>query len=96
MAEIGGLKTSWLFPDMLHPGKKYFVELASTGKHLAKDGKTQIPFIVLIGTFEGGLGEYMLSTWKVASKEKFNPDLGGQWLVSRQGNNLFFEKAITP
>jgi len=92
--EVGGIKTKWLFVDMLEANKEYIGEVSGLGKHKCRDGKTEMEYLIWTGTLSDGIpAEYQVSVWNIESKQKFDPDKPGRWQISRRHNSIFFEPA---
>lgn len=93
---VGGMRTKWLFPEDLANGKDHLVEIAGTGEHKGKTGKT-VPYLVLLGSINGTeVLEWQLCEWRVQSKEEFDPAKGGKFLISRYGNDVLFKPEQQP
>jgi len=90
----GGIKTKWLFVDMLEEEHSYIGEVAGSGEHQCRDGKTQMPYVVWVGAVKDGIPtEYQISVWRIESKEPFDMSQPGKFEVSRRGDYFFFEPA---
>ncbi len=75
---------------MLADGKSYLGEFCGTGSKPSKDGKTQVPYAVWIGTLDDGVaGEYQISVWRLESKQPFDANKPLRASISRRGNNIF-------
>lgn len=93
--KVGGISTRWMFADLMKEGQRYFVRVSGSGvKKAEQKGGKDVPYVVCFGTLEDGVPcEYQIAAWRVQSKEAFDPDKGGDYVVRKVGNNVFFEPA---
>jgi len=94
---VGGIRTRWLFADMLQDGKKYIGELCGVGAHKGKPTQTNlsgaiVPYVVWTGALDDGIvTEYQICSWRIESKQKFDPTKVTVATISRRQNNIWLE-----